>query len=538
MFERARDAGTPVRDSRRFDDFRWRRLASVTLVFFLVACGARDSGPFLTNDEDGAKRLFSVSYEDISNIYIDEVSTHSLAVSGLESLTSIDPALSLMEEGKYLSQLFEGVETKRITMPADDDTEGWGDVTAAFIKNGRFASVDLDQTPAEEIYEAVFDGMLAQLDGFSRYAGRDAARENRASRDGFGGIGVRIRLVEEGVLVLSVMENTPAERGGLLKDDIIVAIDGEAVAGLTQREAVSRLRGAIRSEVRLTIDRPDEVSPVQATLVRAHIIPQTARYSAKGNAAYIQITGFNQNTTRSLRERIEMALEEQGDDLTGFIIDLRNNPGGLLDQSVSVSDLFMQGGRIVTTRGRHPDSHQYFEANNQDVTNGRPIVLLSNAGSASASEIVAAALQDSGRAVVVGSVSFGKGTVQTLLRLPNQGELTLTWARFHAPSGYALNKRGVLPDVCTSAKDATLDEVLEAMRGGRGLADHHLRNLDIPARDEAAVDRVRAACPANEEDADIDIEVATRLLEEPELYAIALQGTPNTAKLQTSNLSQ
>ena len=542
---------------RRCSAFGWRRLASLVLVVFLAACASRDSAPYLAYDQGSTQRLFSVGYEDISTIYIDEVAISDLALSGLQSLGSIDPAISVVEEGRSLKLLFEGAEASRLPLPPEGDTERWGGLTAEFISSSRDASPELANAKSEEIYEAVFDGILGQLDGFSRYAGRDLARENRASRDGFGGIGVRIRLVEEGVLILSVMEDTPAERGGMLKNDIIIAVDGEPVAGLTQREAVSRLRGTVRSPVLLTVERDSADEPVDLTIVRAHIIPQTTSYKALGKAAYIRVSGFNQNTTRSLRERVEQADEDLGEDLTGFIIDLRNNPGGLLDQSVSVSDLFMQGGRIVTTRGRHPDSHQYFEANNQDITKGRPIVVLTNAGSASASEIVAAALQDSGRAVVIGSVTFGKGTVQTLLRLPNQGELTLTWARFHAPSGYALNKRGILPDICTSlheaaegdegddgaenaedAQSVTIEEVLTSIRSGSGLTDHRLRSLDVPQSDDQALESLRATCPANDNDPDIDLEIAGRLLEEPGLYALALHGSPNTANLQSTHLTR
>ena len=380
--------------------------------------------------------------------------------------------------------------------------------------------------------------MLAKLDGYSRYSGREEAKENRASRDGFGGIGVRIRLIEEGVLVLSVMEGTPAEIAGLLANDVIVAIDGQEVAGLSQREAVSRLRGPLRSKVMLTLDRPEVVDPVLAEVTRSHIVPQTVLYKRMGRIAYLQMTGFNQNTTRSLEEKLRFAKKDIGATLAGFILDLRDNPGGLLDQSVSVSDAFVSEGRIVTTRGRHPDSHQYFEADQDDLIADLPMVVLVNGGSASASEIVASALQDSGRAVVVGSVSFGKGTVQTLLRLPNQGELTLTWARFHAPSGYTLHRRGVLPDVCTSGEDLNLEDVLTNVRNGSALVDRNVRSLNISSDDDTGIESLRSLCPTREDLQDIDIEVAKRILVEPELYARALEGSPHTAQLNVSQANE
>ena len=212
------------------------------------------------------------------------------------------------------------------------------------------------------------------------------------------------------------------------------------------------------------------------------------------------------------------------------MLDLRGNPGGLLDQSVSVSDLFMPRGRIVSTHGRHPDSHQFFDADRDDLARGKPVVVLVNGSSASASEIVAAALQDSGRGVVIGSNSFGKGTVQTVLRLPNEGELTLTWARFHAPSGYALQRRGVLPDICTSGEAGSVEALLEKIRRGERLINRQLRTQNINLNDTESLDELRANCPVSEEETDLDLQVALALLEDAGLYAEVLRGDgPRTA---------
>jgi len=189
-------------------------------------------------------------------------------------------------------------------------------------------------------------------------------------------------------------------------------------------------------------------------------------------------------------------------------------------------------GRIVSTHGRHNDSHQYFPAKSDDLTDNAPLVVLIDGGSASAAEIVAAALQDSGRAVVVGSASYGKGTVQTVLPLPNHGEFILTWARFHAPSGYALHRRGVLPDICTSGEVSTPADVMHLMQTGALPIAADLRRLDIDTNDDAAVEALRTHCPAREDDAEIDLQVARQLLEEPGLYARALHGQPDTAATQ------
>lgn len=510
----------------------WRWAGTVGLAFLMTACTAQETRGPVDYDLTEATRLFSVGYQDISDIYIDEISVSQLALAGLGNLSEIDSEISAISAGGYLTLSMSGHPVGTFKAPDRDDADGWGKLTATLLKLGRSRSDKLRAEDAEKLYEAVFDGVVSELDGFSRYAGRDEARENRASRDGFGGIGVRIRLVETGVRILSVMEDTPAERSGLKDNDIITDINFVPTKGLNQREVVRRLRGPLRSNVELKVRRAGEEKLVSISVIRAHIVPQTVKYSRLGDIAYIRITGFNQSTSRTLRDKIQLAKGEIGSKLDGFIIDLRGNPGGLLDQAVAVSDLLVAHGRIVSTHGRHPDSHQYFDAEPDDLAKSRRIILLINGNSASASEIVGASLQDVGRAVLVGSNSFGKGTVQTVLRLPNEGELTLTWARFHAPSGYALHGRGVLPDICTSGEVQTVDDVLVRLRNGLLPIDEATRQSDIDLRDEGRIESLRAICPANQSNSDLDLEVAERLLGDPELFARAL-GTksPDTAQL-------
>jgi carboxyl-terminal processing protease len=265
-------------------------------------------------------------------------------------------------------------------------------------------------------------------------------------------------------------------------------------------------------------------------LSRAHVVPETVVYHPEGKVAYFHIYGFNSDTAESLEREIAHAKSEIGaGNVTGYVLDLRSNPGGLLDEAVAVSDLFMQKGRIVSTHGRHPDSHQYFEATAGDMADGRPIVVLVNGNSASASEIVAAALQDSGRAVVVGSNSYGKGTVQTVLRLPNSGELTLTWARFHAPSGYTLNKLGVLPSICTTGHSPS--ELVAELEHNR------LRPIPVAERnalkptDTAEMEKLRKTCPQVKSEPATDVEMALDLIRRPTLYskAVALGESPSPA---------
>ncbi|WP_161958722.1 S41 family peptidase [Ferruginivarius sediminum] len=505
------------------------RIAAFSMLVLAVACAGKEqntvSGEYNSFE---ATRLFSVGYHDIADIYIEEVAMADLAVAGLREVAEMDPTVAVERHGDDLSMRVKGRETHVFPLPKSEDPDRWGSMTASALEAGQSYSPTLRNKSAEELYESMFEGMLVHLDPYSRYAGADRARENRANRDGFGGIGVRIGMVDAGIEILSVMQDSPAKSAGLAEGDVIVAIDGEPAAMLGRAEAVEKLRGRIDSRVALTVRREDLEYPVQIAVRRGHIVPQTVEYRREGDTAYIRVSGFNQNTAESMRRVIGKARRDIGPDLAGFVLDLRDNPGGLLDQAVDVSDLFVREGRIVSTHGRHPDSHQYFDADPDDLGEGRPVVVLVNAASASASEIVAAALQDSGRAVVIGSTSFGKGTVQTVLRLPNRGELTLTWARFHAPSGYALSRRGVLPDVCTSGKAEDFDDVLADLRHSRMTRQtrtHSAAYGDGQAGEEA-LEALRASCPGRRASPSLDLDVALRLIHDRELYRTAAGTVP------------
>ena len=506
----------------------WRRAGTLCAAFFVVACATQDSESAPGADLSDANRLFSVGYRDIADIYIRDVPSVDLAVAGLNGLASIDPEVSVDRDGGWILLAIGGDKAASLSVPGQSDAEGWGKLTAAALDLSRRRSAELGGIEPERLYEAVFDGMLGELDKFSRYSGREEARDNRASRDGFGGIGVRIRLIDEGVRILSVMERTPAQRAGLLDNDVIVRIDGETAAGLSQREIVRRLRGPLHTKVELEVARDGAPAALRLKVARAHIVPQTVRYARMDRVAHLRVTGFNQSTALSLRESIRRANADIGPDLAGYILDLRGNPGGLLDQSIAVSDIFVTDGRIVSTHGRHPDSHQYFDAEPDDMAASKPVVVLVNGNSASASEIVAAALQDARRAVIVGTSSYGKGTVQTVLRLPNEGELTLTWARFHAPSGYALNGRGVMPDICTSGlesgADMAAEQILDRVRMGELPLSKSLVKQDLAFGDKIGIDAFRATCPPSQGEDGVELEVGRRLLEDPDLFARAMGG--------------
>ncbi len=518
-------------------DHGWlRRAQRLGLVFVLAACTADGIEDPQTYDSSSASRLFTVGYQDISDIYIEELALAELALAGLDGLADMDPDLRFWVSGETVAVSHIRRPIGSFPVPEATDAESWGELTASAVETSRTISPVLAQADSEELYEAVFDGMVTQLDGFSRYAGRDEARENRASRDGFGGIGVRIRVTDDGVKVLSVMEKTPAEKSGLQVEDLITDIDGVTAIGLSQREVVRRLRGPIRTKVNLMIRRESEELNLLITLTRALVVPQTVEYRADNGIGYLRVSNFNQGTARSVRQNLKRAHKDLDDQLIGFVIDLRGNPGGLLDQGVEVADLFITDGRILSTHGRHPDSHQYFDAESDDLADGHPVVVLLDGSSASASEIVAAALQDTGRAVLIGTTTFGKGTVQQVLPLPNDGELTLTWARFHAPSGYALEARGVLPNLCTSGDVEDADDVIRRLRRGEFPLYHYSADTASDRDDPAQIAALQARCPKRDGEPEIDLQVARAILESPALYARALGEGPDSAAVEPDQL--
>ncbi|HEX6118847.1 MAG TPA: S41 family peptidase [Dongiaceae bacterium] len=468
-----------------------------------------------------SRQMFEAGFEDIDAVYINKPDIPGLALAGLQQLSTIDSDVTARRAGDQVELLLKNQIAYSRTVNSSFDAEDWGDLTSDVLSEASRDSEKIKDAPQEKIYEAMFSGIVGKLDQFSRYAGTQAARENRASREGFGGIGVRISVEDDQVRVVSVMHYTPAERMGLKDDDLIQDIDGAPTKGLSQDEVVDRLRGSIDSRVDVTIERANVKDPFVVSITRALVVPETVSYRREGDVAYFRIYSFNAETAASLKRAVSDAEQEIGPRLEGLIIDLRDNPGGLLDQSVAVSNLFLTEGRVVSTQGRHPDSNQYFEASGEDITDGKPIVVLVDGNSASAAEIVAAALQDNRRAVVVGSNTYGKGTVQILQPLPNQGELTLTWARFHAPSGYTLHHLGVLPSVCTSLYRSA-DEVMQDLRNGRlPLVPTGRRNAVKPD-DTKAMDALRKTCPARQQQNPIDLQVALRLVSTPDMFASAV----------------
>ena len=352
------------------------------------------------------------------------------ALAGLIASTQIAGPL-LAQEGKTQVNVYEQLDL-------------FGDIFE------RIRAQYVEEVDEGELVEAAINGMLQSLDPHSSYLSPDDAQDMRVQTRGeFGGLGIEVTQEEGFVKVVAPMDGTPAEEAGVLSGDFITHVDGESLLGLTLDEAVELMRGPVGSEIVVTLVREGEPEPFDVTIIRDTIRLTAVRTRTEGEAVVLRVSTFNDQTFDNLKDGLQTAAEEAGglDALSGVVIDLRNNPGGLLNQAILVADAFLEEGEIVSTRGRNPEDGERFNATPGDLAEGKPIVVLINGGSASASEIVAGALKDHRRAVVVGTKSFGKGSVQTVMPLRGDGAMRLTTARYYTPSGRSIQNLGVSPDI-------------------------------------------------------------------------------------------
>ena len=317
----------------------------------------------------------------------------------------------------------------------------------------RIQSDYVEEVDVTDLIQAAIDGMLTSLDPHSSYLSPKDADEMRVHTSGqFGGLGIEVTLEEGFVKVVSPMDGTPADAAGIEAGDFITHVDGESILGMTLAQAVELMRGPVGSEIIVTVAREGVDEPFDVSIIRDTIKLTAVNTRTEGEAVVLRVTTFNEQTSPNLEDGLAEAVEEIGgmDNVSGFVLDLRNNPGGLLTQAVNVSDFFLDAGEIVSTRGRDSRDSQRHNATKGDLAEGKPVVVLINGGSASASEIVAGALQDHRRAVIVGTKSFGKGSVQTLLPLGKDGAdgaMRLTTARYYTPSGRSIQALGISPDI-------------------------------------------------------------------------------------------
>ncbi len=374
----------------------------------------------------------------------------------------------------------------------------------------------VEEVEDEALLEAAIQGMLRNLDPHSTFLNQKNFQSIRQQTRGeFGGLGIEVTLDDTGyVRVVAPIDDTPAFRAGIQAGDLITELDGVAVQGMTLGEAVEKMRGEVGSDIILTILRNDQ-EPFKTTVTRDRIKVQSVRHRLEGDIGYLRISSFTGQTQAGLDKSIAAIKEEAGENLKGFILDLRSNPGGLLDQAISVSDTFLEKGEVVSTRGRNIDNAQRYHATPGDLIDGMPMIVLINGGSASASEIVAGALQDHGRAIILGTQSFGKGSVQTIVPLSRAGTaMKLTTQRYYTPSGRSIQQKGISPDIIVERAR------LEVLEGGKGRSEADLRGAlinDQDGKDATDGDGNNAGQEGTTNDADVDEAVESSELKDYQL---------------------
>ena len=305
----------------------------------------------------------------------------------------------------------------------------------------------VEEVSDQDLVEAAINGMLTSLDPHSAYLPDDNFQKMQVQTRGkFGGLGIEVTMENGFVKVVSPIDDTPADKAGILPEDLIISVDGESIVGLTLNDAVEKLRGPIGSNVKISVQRAQD-EPFEVNIIRDEIKIRSVRSRLYETVGYIRITTFSEQTSPGLQKAMDDLQAETAEGLTGLVLDLRNNPGGLLSEAIRVSDAFLEKGEIVSTRGRGENDIQHAYARPGDISDGLPLVVLINSGSASASEIVAGALKDHRRAVVMGTRSFGKGSVQTITPMPGHGAMRLTTALYFTPSGVSIQAKGISPDI-------------------------------------------------------------------------------------------
>ncbi len=484
--------------------------------------GSRMSSPADSTlaSQASVERVVMTAYRAIGDRALREPDFRTLSVETYRGFAAPDPTMSLVSSDNSLTVMRDGKAVISRPAPGNPaDGRAWGTAMAEIFTTSVAASPTLQQADRQALTKGAMDATTKPLDRNTRYADPEEARDDRFQRDGGGGVGITVeRTPDKKAVIRAVQEDSPAGRGGIQPGDQIVAIDGEPMIDRPLADIVHKLRGSVGASVTLSVMRPSQGREVSATMKRSRIIPTTVEYERHGDVALIRLMGFNSATDETLRGALEKARSDIGRDFAGIILDMRGNRGGLLDQAQDVAEEFIGDGPIFATQGRHPDSQRVYRSSSRKAITV-PIVVLVNGNSASAAEIVAAALQDRGRAVVVGTTSYGKGTVQTVLRMPNEGELILTWSRLLAPSGYTWNELGVMPNICT-AKVEDVNKLGPEVDASRALLSRWHAERE-PSPQEVA--SLRKICPPGEEAPERDFEIAGRVLRDPVLYAQAVK---------------
>ncbi|WP_198148288.1 S41 family peptidase [Elstera litoralis] len=474
------------------------------------------------------EEVLTFVYKSVNSNYVDRAPLKPLVVAGLSGLSRLDAKIAVQDQGSSLRLTYDGKPIAQLDPPSNTESpSGWSRVAATGTALAESASPALRGIETDDIISALLNPALGALDPYTRYLSPAQARDEKASRSGFGGVGVTLDTEQIGV-IRTVLDDTPAAKAGLVPGDRLTSVGDKPVQPLTQNQLIALLRGEIGAPVTLTIQR-GEAPAFTRTLKRMKIYQTTVRGQRDdAGIAVVKLSGFNDGTLDAFKAQMRK-LTDAGP-VRGMVLDLRDNPGGIFRTALDIADLFLSDGPIMTVRDRRGIvSESVASAGDEVLPSKVPLVLLTNGQTASASEVLAAALQDRGRAVVVGSRSFGKGLVQTVYEdLPNKGEFIMTTMRLHSPLGYSLHKYGVVPTVCTS-RQADAPTSAAQITADMRTPDFHPEDVlqarrTVDKATEAARETLVGLCPplTKPRTNDVDMAVAESLLADPGLYARAL----------------
>ena len=501
---------------------------ALALLIFVIAGPAWGQSPHARGDFQVqlAASVMGAALAFIAPRALEAVTPQQLALWGLTAPASLDGTLATEVRDGAVVLLQNDRVVYRRSLPVDGGAEEWGAVAAAVLNAAAGVSGPVREAGMQGLLTAFFDEVFNHLDPYSRYVPPGAADIDRSRRTGEAGAGITLRQQGTAFIVAEVNPDGPGAEVGVRPGDVVTAIDGARLAGEELDTVQGWLLGTEGTEVSLTLRRGGRTRTVE--LERAMTVPETVFASRAGGVLRIRVSGFNRDTDQRLSRELMRGLSGgAGQAVKGIVLDLRGNRGGLLRQAVAATDLLLQQGIVATTAGRNPQAAHEWRAGLGDVAGGRPIVVLVDGRSASAAEIMAAALADQGRGVVVGSSTLGKGLVQTIANLPDGGELFVSWSRVLAPRGWPLQGLGVLPQVCTSmGQDAAMQQLAALDRGVQpmavALSRHRAARAPLPAAEVLAL---RNACPASEA-RDADLVAARYLVAHPAAYAAARLSPP------------
>lgn len=512
--------------------------AIVGACLWQVACASSNLPEITSVDDPQTRDLLNQTIELVATRYIDPISREQILVNTLDGLSELDDNIRVDITPddlvlKYGAQTVQTIELPQ-TIDSVDSPMVWSEITIKGLGTYRAYSPYLRSSTTRDIQSALISGAIRNLDRYSRYEGPKQSETARNRRDGYIGIGVRVIGGQGYPVVKLVHPDSPADLAGLHPGDEIVSINGDDMYGQTSQFTAQLLHGQEGSGVRLEVNTASSAEIIPMEIVRERVIDRTVFTEFRDNVLIARLSSFNNATATALSDSVLTAQLHPGG-LKGVVLDLRGNRGGLLQQGVAVADLFLENGPIGNTFSRVTAARHVFKAETGDVSAGVPLVVLIDGRTASSAELVAAALQDRNRAVLIGSTSFGKGSVQAINDLPNKGTLTFTWSRMTAPSGYTFDRIGLFPAICTGTppqKVNAYDQVTNALAHRDQIAKVMTKWRSLDYLDESTRRELRNVCPADTHGTGFDVDVALELIKNhPDYRTLAFAGQQEIADI-------